>query len=134
MILLNQGSCRGLSRICGSYYFKSLNLLFIFADWGKSQNWSSFAGVISVCPLVEISYCYKNVQVRMKTYKLTVLNKIFSRYKKVSLSYILKLFLNFNKFEPQYSLNCILIKKCIINSLIKTLYYLLMSICHLAPL
>ena len=34
----------------------------------------------------------------METYKLT--DKMFSRYKKLSLSYILKLFLN---FEPQYS-------------------------------
>ena len=37
----------------------------------------------------------------MKTYKLT--DKIFSRKKKLSLSYILKLFLNFSKSELQYS-------------------------------
>ena len=36
----------------------------------------------------------------MKTYKLTA--KIFSGYKKLSLSCILKLFLNFSKFERQY--------------------------------
>ena len=37
----------------------------------------------------------------MKAYRAT--GKIFSRYKKLSLSYIFKLFLNFSKFEPQYS-------------------------------
>ena len=37
----------------------------------------------------------------MKAYKLT--DKIFSQYKKLTLSYILKLFLNFSKFESQYS-------------------------------
>ena len=36
----------------------------------------------------------------MKTYKLT--DKTFSRYKKLSLSYILKLFLDFSKFDSQY--------------------------------
>ena len=37
----------------------------------------------------------------MKTYKLT--DKVFSPYKKLSLSYILKSFLDFSKFEPHCS-------------------------------
>ena len=61
----------------------------------------------------KISFCNKNVSqnvlqnvltecfIKIKTSKLN--DKIFSQYKNLSLSYSLKLVLNFTKFEPQYS-------------------------------
>ena len=54
----------------------------------------------------------------MKTYKLT--DKIFPRYKKLSLSYFLKLLLNFSQFEPQYSYKLYSYKKNVCNWVIKT--------------
>ena len=48
----------------------------------------------------------------MKTYKLA--DKIFSRYRKLSPSYMLKLLLNRSEFEPQCSYKLYFhIKKCI---------------------
>ena len=62
--------------------------------------------------LAEISFCIKNVLGKNENLKTN--DKIFSRYQKLSLSYILKLFSNFSTFQPQYSYKLYSYKKCVI--------------------
>ena len=80
--------------------------------WNKAKDIFARKQENDTAELDEIIFYNKNVLVRMGTYKLT--DKVFPRYKKLNLSYILKLFLNFSKFEPQYAYKLyILITKCV---------------------
>lgn len=76
-------------------------LLVLLLDFLRNRYWISIFKTWSFFRIFFIIFSYKKIAVKkLRAGKLT--DKIFSRQEKLSLSYILKSFLNFSKFEPPY--------------------------------
>ena len=77
-------------------------LLVLLLDFLRNRYWISVFKTWSFFSIFFIIFSYKKkiAVKKLRAGKLT--DKIFSRQEKLSLSYILKSFLNFSKVEPQY--------------------------------